>query len=101
MRLRHFATLAVLTLSSSMAFADSSVGAVSGGVKAAGGVLAAGGAAGTVAVVTNLFSNSTKREALAVTKAPEISTSGITAGLILLAGGILIARGRRTQNAAE
>lgn len=101
MRLRHLVALAILSLSSSMAFADSSTGSVSGGVKAAGGVVAAGGAAGTVAVVTNLFSNSTKGTPYAVSRAPEISTSGITAGLVLLVGGIFIVRGRRTHGIAE
>ncbi len=96
MRLRLLAALTAMSLSSGVAFADA--GSTSAGVKAASGVMVAGGGAGAIAVVTHLFSNKSEGHAMAVTKAPEISTSGMTAGLVLLAGGILIARGRqRTQ----
>ncbi len=94
MRLRSLAAVTVLFLSSGMAFADSGSG-MAVGVKAAGGVIAAGGGAGAIVAVTKMFSNSSKREVLAVSKAPEISTSGATAGLVLLAGGILVLRGRK------
>ncbi len=103
MRLRFLAAVAALSLSSGLAFADSPTGAgVSGGVKAAGGVIAAGGGAGAIVAVTKLFSSGSKGEAFSITKAPEISTSGATAGLVLLAGGVLVLRGRkRFQDLAQ
>lgn len=103
MRFRVLAATAALLLSSSVAFADSGSAAGAGSaVKTAGGVIAAGGGAGAVAVVTNLFRNSSSGRVLSVTRAPEISTSGMTAGLVLMMGGILVVRGRqRAKGLAE
>lgn len=101
MRLRLLAAMAALLLSSGVAFADTGSG-VGTAVRASGGVIAAGAGAGAIAVVANMFGNGNKGEALAVTRAPEISTTGTTAGLILLVGGILVLRGRqRAQSTAE
>ncbi len=102
MRLRFLATMVAFSLSSGVAFADSGTGTgLSGGAKAASGVVVAGAGAGAVAAVANIFSNSTKGHSYAVASAPEISTSGTMAGLVLLVGGVLVAQGRQRKQNAE
>lgn len=95
MRLRFLAALTALSLTSGVAFASPNAVGASTGAKVVGGTVAVAGGGGAIAGITKMFRTSDKHVALAVTRAPEISTTGTTAGLILLVGGILVLRGRQ------
>ena len=68
----------------------------SAGLRSAKGLLAGAGLTGAIAAISRIFDNHSSGEAVTVPgHAPEISTSGIFSGIVLLLGGGLIVRGRQ------
>ena len=98
MRLRLFAALTALSLSSGMAFASPGTVGASAASKVTGGVVAVGGGVGAAYGLSRIFQGKTQgaKYTAAASRAPEISTTGTTAGLILLVGAIFVLRGRKT-----
>lgn len=108
MRLRSFMAVVLVFASTSLARADapaSGSGAQWGGstsgasrLHGTGGFLTAAGISGGVAILADLFKDTSKGVHVNVpqpsspTRAPEISTSGEVSGLVLLLGGALILR---------
>ncbi|MGI4831559.1 MAG: hypothetical protein ACRYFU_25760 [Janthinobacterium lividum] len=110
MRLRFGLPVAVISLSATFAMAsplpmaESSSNAFSmensDGMHSAKGLLIGAGGTGLVAAVSRMFDNHSSGEAIpAPIHAPEISTSGIVSGIVLLIGGGLIIRGRQQSQA--
>lgn len=111
MRLRVFVVMAILVLSVSPSFAESStadyeLSTGSSGSSfdwsSASGFLEAGGATALIAGLVDLFKDHSSGVHVSgvsttASEAPEISTSGFAAGLALLAGALFISREKQRK----